>query len=215
MSLKAGGKDRLEQRTIDAHLERLKVEVDPETRTVRESSLPSSDVKGGAKGLAKAAAQTGAPDVVDLEDLSALRMRFGVALFEKKMGGVLRMDVEPLARAHIQSTANTLGEAAERIVGLGTGLEKLGRGDTKRLSKLIENVATDLELSVLKEALAHATPEDLNALRHGYADFLSAFRSVGSAFAASLGSDYAKLAGSFERLLAVAPVFGGPKVGSE
>jgi hypothetical protein len=192
--LKAGsGSVPLEQKVIDATLERLGVSVDPQTRTVNEGGADGSKVKGGMEGLKKAAAATGDPAVIDLEDLGAIRERFSMPSLERAKKWLVGKGDAKVAQAKINGASMSLKGAAENLaqfVDTSLASESINLANLAGVFRWLEKAAGDLKAALGDDALAHATPSQIKALRESYRELLDTLAEKGPGFQVLVNSGY-------------------------
>ncbi len=186
------GANRLEQMALDARLERLGVAVDPKSREVREEGAKGSRIKGGQAGLARAAAATGASDVLELSDLPALREKasFNPSQVIARLRG---KDDATISKAQLKGTAMTLNGAAMSLERFVRDAKSTGRFELGALSStlgFINKATQELGEAVKSENLGHASAEDLAAIRTGYSKLMDALGSHAEALETIVNKDY-------------------------
>lgn len=170
------GANRLEQLAIDARLERLGVAVDPATKEVRQVGAKGSKVKGGFAGVQAAAAATGARDVLELSDLTALREKtsFRPSDVIARLKG---KDAATISKAQLKGTAMTLQGAAASLERFVRDTRKSREFDLRSLAStlgFLNKATTELGAAVRPDTIGHASAEDLTAIRAGYGKLMDA-----------------------------------------
>lgn len=192
--LKVGkGSIPLEQKVVDAHLDRLGVTVDPSTRTVNEAGAAGSKVRGGLEGLKSAAAATGDKNTLEVEDLSAIREKTGLPSLNQAKKWLVGKSDPAIAQAKLAASAMSLDAAAQALEGFVAQTLSRGKfevGDLANTFRKLEKAAADLSEALKDDALAHATPKQLTELRGGYTRLLDVLSERGMSFQLIVNKEY-------------------------
>lgn len=202
MQIKKGATP-LEQRAIDANLDRLGLKRNL-TSGIDSASISGSRVKGGAEAL-EAAAEGGA---LGLRGLQALRTKLGMHSF---IG-----DGSAQAQASIKSAGLALqgaGAEASSLLGrIGQAEPMQVLDELAKLSGRLKQAAAQLEQAIEPKTLAHAGPEDVQLLLTAYQDFLSAWGSINLGVAAAMKNFDAL---DFSHIIALEALLGASKAAAQ
>lgn len=193
------GDTPLEQRAIDANLDRLGLKRDL-VGGLGSESIAEAKVKGGAEAIN---AVTGGGSL-GLEGLHALRAKLGI---HTAFG-----DGSGPAQALIKSAALTVKGASAAATSL---LERIGQAEPMqvmdelgKLSGRLHQAAEQLEQAIAPKTLAHAGPAEVLSLQAAYQDFLSAWGSITQGVATAMKNFEAL---DFSHVIALEALLGASK----
>ncbi len=171
MTTKASlGSSAIEQRAIEAHLERLQIEWDPITREIKSAG----HVEGGMASLAKLAGPTGEITLSGLSQLTVQKKPSErVGNYIARLRGA---DAEGVAYAHLKGAQAALQAAGTALSSLQQKVREQGSLEPlANAARRLNFAAASVEGAISKESLAFATDADLTQIRQGWAALLDQF----------------------------------------